>query len=286
VLGPHPPSLIPPPLAPREPGRGARLGPRGPARAARAVPGRHRIKTTLGLSDQTCEGSTRFHTRKYRLGGLARKPHRDYCRPYSRCALTRDSSKWRPSSTLPSDRSRGLGVEGVPVPVARRRPEKDRTFVAHRARPAHKKRHPTHVTLRARRGSRIFAASASTGCCAGSSNASSTRRYRDRFQVVHYSIQSNHLHSHRRVERQAHDAAPAVSGLVIAFAKRLNKLLERLGKVWSDSLSLPRAHDAREVRRALVYVLQTRAQARLRAARCVHRPRSPRRCASRGGTWP
>jgi putative transposase len=82
------------------------------------------------------------------------------------------------------------------------------------------------------------------------------RRYRKHFQVVHFSIQSNHLHliveaTDTRAMRSG------VSGLVIAFAKRLNKLLERLtGKVWRDRYHSRELTTPGEVRRALLYVLQ------------------------------
>ncbi|MEA2750594.1 MAG: hypothetical protein QOI41_4737 [Myxococcales bacterium] len=82
------------------------------------------------------------------------------------------------------------------------------------------------------------------------------RRYRDRFQVVHYSIQTNHLH----LIVESNDARAmrsGVSGLVIAFAKKLNALLQRLtGKVWSDRYHSRELTTPSEVRRALVYVLQ------------------------------
>ena len=83
------------------------------------------------------------------------------------------------------------------------------------------------------------------------------RRYREHFQVVHYSIQSNHLHL--IVEATDTRAMRAgVSGLVIAFAKRLNKeILARLtGKVWRDRYHSRELTTPSEVRRALVYVLQ------------------------------
>jgi hypothetical protein len=73
---------------------------------------------------------------------------------------------------------------------------------------------------------------------------------------VHYSIQTNHLHlivesSDARAMRSG------VSGLVIAFAKKLNALLQRLtGKVWSDRYHSRELTTPSEVRRALVYVLQ------------------------------
>ena len=82
------------------------------------------------------------------------------------------------------------------------------------------------------------------------------RRYREHFQVVHYSRQSNHLH----LIVEAADPRSmrvGVSALVIAFAKRLDKLFERLtGKVWSDRDHSRELETPSEVRRALVYVLQ------------------------------
>lgn len=134
---------------------------------------------------------------------------------------------------------------------------KDRTFIPHHPRPVHKKRHPTHVTLRARRGLPTFRSQRVHTMLRGILERQLLRRrYRDDFQVVHYSIQSNHLHV--IVESTDNRAMRSgVSGLVIAFAKRLNKLLQRLtGKVWSDRYHARELTTPREVRRALVYVLQ------------------------------
>jgi putative transposase len=137
---------------------------------------------------------------------------------------------------------------------------KDRTFVPHRARPVHKRRHPTHVTLRARSGLPNFRSERVQRMLRGILHRQTGRRYRDDFQVVHYSIQSNHLHlivesSDKRAMRSG------VSGLVIAFAKRLDKLLadllgSRIGKVWADRYHSRELTTPSEVRSALVYVLQ------------------------------
>jgi hypothetical protein len=76
------------------------------------------------------------------------------------------------------------------------------------------------------------------------------------FQVVHYSIQSNHLHLLIEA-RDKRRMRSGVSGLVIAFAKRLNELLERAtGKVWGDRYHARDLTTPSEVRNALVYVLQ------------------------------
>ena len=138
----------------------------------------------------------------------------------------------------------------------KRKAANDRTFVAHRARPVHKKRHPTHVTLRAKKGLPSFRSQRVHDMLRGILERQMKRRYRSDFQVVQYSIQSNHLHvvvesTDKRMMRSG------VSGLVIAFAKRLNALLERLtGKVWADRYHARDLTTPREVRNALVYLLQ------------------------------
>lgn len=133
---------------------------------------------------------------------------------------------------------------------------KDRTFVAHRARPVHKKRHPTHVTLRARKGLPSFRSQRMHVMLRGILERQMGRRYGGEFQVVQYSIQSNHLHLVvESVDNRA--MRSGVSGLVIAFAKRLNAILERLtGKVWADRYHARELTTPSEVRNALVYLLQ------------------------------
>jgi putative transposase len=154
----------------------------------------------------------------------------------------------------PPPRTWGGRREGAGRP---KKPERDRTFVPHQPRPTHKKRHPTHVTLRARSGLPNFRNQRVHGMLRRILEQQlHKRRYRQHFQVVHYSIQSNHLHliveaTDTRAMRSG------VSGLVIAFAKRLNKLLDRrTGKVWRDRYHSRELTTPSEVRRALVYVLQ------------------------------
>jgi REP element-mobilizing transposase RayT len=154
----------------------------------------------------------------------------------------------------PAKRSWGGAREGAGRP---RKAAKDRTFVPHHSRPTHKKRHPTHITLRARRGLPNFRSQRVHDMLRRILERQLKERpYRDQFQVVHYSIQTNHLHL--IVEsRDTRAMRSGVSGLVIAFAKRLNALLRRrIGKVWSDRYHSRELTTPSEVRRALVYVLQ------------------------------
>jgi REP element-mobilizing transposase RayT len=86
------------------------------------------------------------------------------------------------------------------------------------------------------------------------------RRHAGSFQVVEFSIQDNHVHLIVEASGRAPHAhemlRSGVSGLVISFAKRLNKLLRRKGKVWSDRWHGRELESPREVRNALVYVFR------------------------------
>jgi len=138
-----------------------------------------------------------------------------------------------------------------------RKTEKQRTFVPHHSRPPHKKRHPIHVTVRAKRGLPSFRTQRVHDMLRRILKRQlKNPRYRDDFQVVHYSVQTNHLHLIVEA-RDARAMRSGVSGLVIAFAKRLNELLRRAtGKVWGDRYHSRELTSPSEVRRALVYVLQ------------------------------
>src|SRR5689334_1088174 len=75
------------------------------------------------------------------------------------------------------------------------------------------------------------------------------------FQVVHHSIQSNHLH----LIVEASDRAALTSGmrgLLIRVARALNRLWKRCGSVFADRFHERELRNPRQVRNALVYVLQ------------------------------
>jgi REP element-mobilizing transposase RayT len=74
------------------------------------------------------------------------------------------------------------------------------------------------------------------------------------FQVVHFSIQDDHLH----LIVEASDKrgiARGVAGLEIRIARRLNKLLGRTGAVWSDRYHRRDLRTPTETRNVLRYVL-------------------------------
>jgi hypothetical protein len=76
----------------------------------------------------------------------------------------------------------------------------------------------------------------------------------DVFRVVHFSVQSDHLHL--LVESQDKETlARGVLGLAIRLARRINRALARTGAVWGDRYHARALATPREVRHALVYVL-------------------------------
>ena len=121
----------------------------------------------------------------------------------------------------------------------------------HRARAAHRAAHPVHVTLRA----------ASRSLRSGFVSKTVLRALRDsssaEFAVVHYSVQVNHIHL---VVEAASTAAlsSGMRGLMVRVARRVNRVLLRRGRFWADRWHGSALTTPRQVRNALVYVLQNR----------------------------
>jgi putative transposase len=144
----------------------------------------------------------------------------------------------------------------------------------HRARPRHYFGHPVHVTLRAALGSLRSQILYPTVRIAISR---ATRRAPDRFRIVHYSVQSNHLHLIvEAAERRALTAG--VHGLEARITRYVNELLGRRGSLWADRWHGRALRSPREVRHALVYVL---ANFRKHSSRVLPRGVDP--CSS--GAW-
>ena len=74
------------------------------------------------------------------------------------------------------------------------------------------------------------------------------------FRLVHYSIQSNHLHLvAEATNREA--LARGMQGLLVRVARGLNKMWRRRGSVFADHYHSRALPTPREVRHALAYVL-------------------------------
>jgi putative transposase len=135
-------------------------------------------------------------------------------------------------------------------PGAGRKRQRRATGAPHVARPVHHARHPVHLTLRLGSGLPSLRSQVIGGLI-GRTIRSTWRRW---FRVIHFSIQSNHLHL--LVEADDRKALSRGSGaLTIRIARRLNALLARRGTVFPERYRERPLKTPREVRNALVYVL-------------------------------
>jgi hypothetical protein len=75
------------------------------------------------------------------------------------------------------------------------------------------------------------------------------------FRLVHYSVQGNHVHLLAEAAG-AGALARGLQGLAIRSARKLNRRMGRAGKVFADRYHARPLGTPREVRNALVYVLQ------------------------------
>ncbi len=135
---------------------------------------------------------------------------------------------------------------------AGRKPRGERAGVSHRKRPKLGRSHPVLVTLRVRAQMPNLRERRTHELIRAAFIAGSER---DDFQVVEYSVQSNHMH----FIVEASDAAAlssGMNGLVTRLARGLNKLWKRCGQVFPDRYHARALTTPRAVRTALVYVLQ------------------------------
>ncbi len=126
-----------------------------------------------------------------------------------------------------------------------------RGSVAHRRRDPHEPRCPVHVTLRARAG--VPSLRAPHACAAV--NAALRTASRTDFRVLHFSIQHDHVHLIAEADTPG-AWRRGIQGLVIRLARRLNRTLGRRGAIWADRYHARLLRTPREVRNAIVYVLQ------------------------------
>ena len=134
---------------------------------------------------------------------------------------------------------------------AGRKPVGAVAMAPHSARPTLSRHHPVHVTTRLVGGlprlrnpseldtiRRAFAAGGDRFGC----------------RLVHFSIQNDHLHLLMEAEG-TESLSRGVKGLLVRIARALNRLWHRTGRVFADRFHAHALRTPREVRNALVYVL-------------------------------
>jgi REP element-mobilizing transposase RayT len=134
------------------------------------------------------------------------------------------------------------------------RPAGPRPNVRHRARPELFSRHPVHVTLRLRRelGS-LRRRNTYSALWKAWSQVSSELGLR----LVHYSVQFDHIHLIVEIASKM-GLSRGMQGLMIRMARALNRVLGRRGAVFSDRYHARALGTPREIKNALVYVLNNR----------------------------
>ena len=146
--------------------------------------------------------------------------------------------------TFTKDRRGGAGAGRKRLPVQQR-------HTPHRSRAKHQAANPVHITLRSsvRSLRKQFVVRTVLGALRDSNT--------ERFRIAHYSVQDNHLHLIVEADSKA-ALSTGMRGLMVRLAKRVNKLLFRRGRFWADRWHGNALTAPRQVRNALVYVLQNR----------------------------
>jgi hypothetical protein len=133
---------------------------------------------------------------------------------------------------------------------AGRKPSGPRSRVSHEPRPVLASYLPVLITLRLRAG--LPSTRERRPLCLLRGAFSSSEK--QGFAVVHYSVQSNHLHL--IVEASDRIAlARGMQGFTVRAVRALNRLWRRRGQVFDDHYHARVLRTPREVRNALVYVL-------------------------------
>jgi putative transposase len=127
----------------------------------------------------------------------------------------------------------------------------ERRTVPHRRRIRHDPRLPVHVTLRAAAG----VPSLRDGRAFDAVHRALTSVPGPSFRVLHFSVQHDHLHLLVEADR-ATGLARGCQGLAVRLAKAINRSFGARGTVWGDRYHARWLRTPREVRNALVYILQ------------------------------
>ena len=132
-----------------------------------------------------------------------------------------------------------------------------RTTIAHRARPFHDRHLPVLVTwkvLPRLPSLRWLPAAGAIGKAIRRTTGRHALR-RTSFRIVHFSLQSDHLHLLVEAGSKTTLARGRV-GLAVAIARAFNKIAKRTGQLFKERYHARALSGPKEVRNAIVYVLQ------------------------------
>jgi REP element-mobilizing transposase RayT len=121
----------------------------------------------------------------------------------------------------------------------------------HRRRAPLASRHPCHVTLKVRKD---IPPLRTAKLVAELERSWREACERERFRLVHYSVQNDHVHMIVEAS-SARDLACGLKAIVSRFARGVNRVFHRVGGVLADRCHVHMLRTPREVRNAIAYVL-------------------------------
>src|SRR5438046_7061990 len=127
--------------------------------------------------------------------------------------------------------------------------------VPHRPREHVSRHHPVHVTVRLCDGLPSLRRPALLHLLKTAFSRSNQRAKIHGLRVVHFAVQSNHLHLLVEVLDER-SLSRGMQGLLVRIARSSNRMWGRKGRVFADRYHAHVLRTPLEVRRALVYVLQ------------------------------
>jgi REP element-mobilizing transposase RayT len=136
---------------------------------------------------------------------------------------------------------------------AGRKPRYERAGVSHLRRAAHVRHQPLHVTVRVRGGLPSLRTQSLYSCVLAQLQEAKRRFLR----IVHFSVQSNHIH----MLVEANDRrclGQGMKGFAVRVARHVNGLLCSGGRVFADRYHARALKTPRDVRNVLIYVLFNR----------------------------
>ena len=134
---------------------------------------------------------------------------------------------------------------------AGRKPKGEKAGVSHTKRAALAACFPVHVTVRLEKGLPSLRRKEAYRVLKGAFAAGSERFG---FRLVEYAVLSNHMHFVAESSNER-SLALGMQGLSVRIARTLNRLWQRVGRVFADRYHARILRTPREVRNAFVYVL-------------------------------
>jgi REP element-mobilizing transposase RayT len=158
-------------------------------------------------------------------------------------------------SITPKIRQLTFNRRGGARPGAGRKRKSSEPRVPHTPRERVSRHHPVHVTVRLCDDLPSLRKPALLHVLKSAFSRSNERADVHGLRIVHFAVQSNHLHLLVEVLDES-SLSRGMQGLLVRIARNSNRVWRRKGRVFADRYHAHVLQTPLEVRRALVYVLQ------------------------------